>query len=95
MYKILAIAIFIGGAIFCSALPSWAQEKAMWADMQFIRQSEVWLMNNNAAGLKYLPVDTISEISLNRLTLKKVILSIIINPSKATPMVLMLNLILG
>jgi hypothetical protein len=65
MCKILARAIFIGGAIFCSTLPSWAQEKAMWADMQFIRQSEVWLKNRNAAGLKYLPVDTISEISLN------------------------------
>lgn len=65
MYKTLVIAILIGGAILCSASPSLAQEKATWADLKFVRQSEVWLMNNNAAGLKYLPIDTISEISLN------------------------------
>lgn len=65
MHKTLAIVIFIGGAILSSALSSWAQEKATWADLQFVRQSEVWLRTNNAAGLKYLPMDTISEISLN------------------------------
>lgn len=65
MCKFLAIAIFIGGAIFCSVSPSLAQEKTRWADLQFVRQSEVWLRTNNAAGLKHLSIDTISEISLN------------------------------
>ncbi|MFV0268883.1 MAG: DUF6850 family outer membrane beta-barrel protein [Draconibacterium sp.] len=65
MYKTVKIAAFIGGAILCSAFYSSAQEKSVWTDLNFVRQSEVWLQSNNAAGLKYMPVDTISEISFS------------------------------
>ncbi len=63
MHKFLNI-VFIGGVIFCSALSSMAQN-SVWTDMHFMRQSEVWLQANNSAGLKFLPIDTISEISLS------------------------------
>lgn len=66
MRKIKRIALFIiGGAFICSAFNSAAQEKSAWADLSFVRQSEAWLKSNNAAGLKYTPVDTISEISFS------------------------------
>ena len=65
MRKFKTIAILIGGAIICSAFNSKAQEKSAWADLSFVRQSEAWLSGNNAAGLKYTPVDTISEISFS------------------------------
>lgn len=65
MQELGKIAAFIGGAIICSALYSNAQEKSAWTDLHFIRQSEAWLSGNNAAGLKYTPVDTISEISFS------------------------------
>lgn len=33
--------------------------------MSFIRQSEAWLSGNNAAGLRYTPIDVISEIDIS------------------------------
>jgi hypothetical protein len=65
MQKFGKIAAFIGGAILYSALYSNAQEKSAWTNLHFVRQSEAWLSGNNAAGLKYIPVDTISEISFS------------------------------
>lgn len=62
MRKAINIAVFIGGAILCSAFHTHAQERTTWADFQFVRQSEAWLQVNNAAGLRYTPVDTISEV---------------------------------
>ena len=64
MHKTVKIAAFIGG-VLCSAFHSHAQEKTPWTDLSFVRQSEAWLTGNNAAGLKYTPVDTISEISFS------------------------------
>lgn len=55
----------MGGAIICSALSSYAQVKSPLTDLHFIRQSEAWLSSNNATGLKYTPLDTISEISFS------------------------------
>ncbi len=63
MHNFLKIAAIIGGAFLCSAFPSKAQEKSVWTDLNFVLQSEAWLLGTNAAGLKFTPVDTISEIS--------------------------------
>ena len=63
MQRILKTAVFIGGAIICSALSSYGQDKPVWADLSFARQSEAWLSSHNDAGLRYIPIDTISQIS--------------------------------
>lgn len=65
MGLISKIATCIGGAIVCFALSSSAQERSAWTELDFMQQSEAWLSANNATGLKYTPVDTISEINFN------------------------------
>jgi hypothetical protein len=52
--------MLLGGAL-CSAHIV-AQDNAInWQDFSYIKYSEAWLTSYNAAGLKYLPVNDISE----------------------------------
>lgn len=52
--------IFTGGVLFSAGL--WAQEQINWTDFDYIKNSNSWLSNENAAGLDKLSTDKISFI---------------------------------
>ena len=53
------------GGVFYSAFTSAQESPIGWKDFSYIQQSEAWLSTDNAAGLKYLPVNNISTANIH------------------------------
>lgn len=60
----ITLFIVLFGGVFCSANLSAQDVDSLWYDIDYIRLSDARLTSNNASGLRYLPVDNVSEAKL-------------------------------